>query len=132
MHTSLWRQCACQMRTERKIVTVGWCCDCDGCVEGAGTLENVVVRCRGLALRADAAREETEESLGIMEGRLDRAEHNIKLLQHTVHQHDERIAGFMYSPARSSVAVRACTLPTIVYCCCIPGLRVACEVGVVT
>ena len=58
-------------------------------------------------MRADAAREETEESLGIMESRLDRAEHNIQLLQHAVHQHDERIAGFMYSPARNSVAVRA-------------------------
>jgi hypothetical protein len=41
-----------------------------------------------------------------METRLDRAEHNIQLLQHAVHQHDERIAGFMYSPARNSVAVR--------------------------
>lgn len=62
---------------------------------------------REVALRADAAREETEESLGIMENRLDHAEHNVKLLQHAVHQHDERIAGFMYSPARNSVSVRA-------------------------
>ena len=65
------------------------------------------MRCRGVALRADAAREDTEEALGIMESRLDRAEHNIQLLQHAVHQHDERIVGFMYSPARNSVAVRA-------------------------
>ena len=53
--------------------------------------------CRGVALRADAAREETEESLGIMESRLDRAEHNIQLLQHAVHQHDERIACLLYT-----------------------------------
>ena len=68
-----------------------------------------------MTLRADAAREETEETLGMLESRLDQAEHNIQLLQYAVHQHDERIAGLTYSPARNSVAVRfepsACPFP---------------------
>lgn len=61
--------------------------------------------CRGMTLKADAAREETEETLGMIENRLDQAEHSIQLLQYAVHQHDERIAGLTYSPARNSVSV---------------------------
>lgn len=57
---------------------------------------------REVALRADASREETEEAVGALEGRVDRAEHSLQLMQHAVHQHDDRIASLMYSPARSS------------------------------
>lgn len=59
---------------------------------------------QGMTLKADAAREETEETLGMIEHRLDQAEHSIQLLQYAVHQHDERIAGLTYSPARNSVS----------------------------
>ena len=65
-----------------------------------------VVACREQQLRGDVGRYESDAAIGDLEERMERIEHAAKLVQHSVAQHEDRIAGLMYSPGQSRPTVR--------------------------
>lgn len=62
--------------------------------------------CREYQMRSDAGRFEADEAVAELEGRMERLDHAVKLVQHTAAQHEDRIASLMYSPGQARPAVR--------------------------
>jgi hypothetical protein len=66
-------------------------------------------------LREEAARREADDAVMALESRAERVEHKIQLIQHDLHIHDEKLAGLMYSPARTSSMVRSSSHQSLSY-----------------
>lgn len=78
-------------------------------------------------MRNEAGRFEADEAITDLEERMERLDHAVKLVQHTTAQHEDRIAGLMYSPGHSRHSV--CPRPCPLLAAASPGIRRADSAG---